>query len=82
MGRIANMAISNFFIWADIEGETEHLSGGPMSEDGGFTLVIHQRNEGGVVTPINIMGKCDEHGKLELKVLLHGECVGLYASER
>ena len=76
------MAISNFFIWADIDGKQEHLAGGSMGETGGFTLVIHQRSSGGVVTPVNLMGTCDEQGQLELRVLVDGECLKTIRTER
>ena len=75
------MTIGNFFIWADLDGMDEVLEGGPKGEDGGFTLVIHQRNQGGVITPIRISGESVD-GQLDLKVSLNGEPIGNFTTLR
>lgn len=69
------MTIGNFFIWAELDGVDDILEGGPMGREGGFNLVIHQRNAGGVVTPLQIRGR-SEDGELVMEVMINGEQVG------
>ena len=69
------MTIGNFFIWAQLDGIDDILEGGPRGTDGGFNLVIHQKNDGGVLTPVQIRGR-SEDGGLSLEVMINGKQVG------
>ena len=75
------MSIGNFFIWAELDGQSDILEGGPRGEDGGFNLVIHQRNNGGVVTPVKICGRSD-NGELLLEVSVDGQPVHAVTTPR
>lgn len=43
------MAVRNFWVDADIDGRKTTLSGGPASKEGGMSVVIKQRSNGGIV---------------------------------
>jgi len=62
------MAVRNFWIKADIDGRKTMLEGGPQRKDGGFSLTIFMRGEGGITKPLEIMGQADRDGRLELYV--------------
>lgn len=48
------MATRNFWIDADIDGRATELSGGPRRKDGGMSVSIKQRNEGGIQEALSI----------------------------
>ena len=50
------MAVRNFWIEAAIDGRKTRLRGGPVSKDGGFSLTIYQRSNGGIVRALVIEG--------------------------
>ena len=61
------MATRNFWIEADIDGRKSRLTGGPQRADGGFTMVIKMRHEGGIVTAAHVHAH-EHNGKLYLTV--------------
>lgn len=63
------MVVRNFWIEADIDGRIAKVTGGPRSKDGGFTLTIYMRNEGGIDKPIDIKGFAKSDGSLVLSVV-------------
>ena len=62
------MATRNFWIEAGIDGMKTQLKGGPRAKDGGFSMVIYMRNEGGIDRPIDIEGIAKPDGSLVLRV--------------
>ncbi len=58
--------VRNFWIEADIDGLKEMVATGPIAADGGISVRILQRNEGGIVTALRIYGIADSDGHLEL----------------
>lgn len=48
------MAVRNFWVDASIDGRKTDLSGGPVSKEGGMTISIKQRSEGGIVTAFRL----------------------------
>ena len=63
------MRVRNFWIEADIDGRMTKLAGGPVSEDGGFTMRICQRNVDSdgrveVRVPFEIVGMLNSQGSL------------------
>lgn len=69
------MAVRNFWVEASIDGYKTKLAGGPRNKDGGMSLTIYQREDGGIsttfrvncgVTPSGnlITSVFDENGKL------------------
>ena len=54
------MAVRNFYVDADIDGRETILGGGPRNKQGGMTVKIFQRVEGGISHPIKIV--CTERG--------------------
>ena len=53
------MAVRNFWIDADIDGRATELSGGPRAKDGGMSVTLKQRKEGGIFTALKI--ECMEY---------------------
>ena len=60
--------IRNFWIEARIDGRSSELSGGPQSKDGGFSLILRQRDKGGIVTAARINGRVLSDGRICLDV--------------
>ena len=76
------MAVRNFWVDADIDGRATMLSGGPRAKDGGMTIRIRQRDNGGIFTAMKVM--CyEENGYLFTSVYgAQGELLGTVQSER
>lgn len=60
--------VRNFWIKARIDGRQTELEGGPRSREGEFSQTIYIRDEGSIVTGVNISGRVDREGKLRLEV--------------
>lgn len=54
------MAVRNFWIDGYIDGRQTVLSGGPKSKDGGMSVDIFQRDDGGIRAAVTI--RCHEFG--------------------
>ena len=75
------MAVRNFYINAEIDGRKTRFAGGPAGKHGGLSLVLTQRNHGGIEKALSIY--CHEHeGKLYTDVYCNEEFVGRYETER
>lgn len=60
--------VRNFWIDARIDGRSARLEGGPQAKDGGFSLVIRQRDNGGIVTALHVDGRVLSDGRICLDV--------------
>ena len=60
--------LRNFWIDCHIDGRKTPLCGGPAQKDGGFTLTIHMRSDGGCISPVIITGTALDDGCLMLEV--------------
>ena len=49
------MAVRNFYVEADIDGRQTMLGGGPARKDGGMTVNLYQRVDGGISDPVKIV---------------------------
>lgn len=76
------MAVRNFWIDADIDGRKTMLSGGPSAKDGGMSISIKQRDDGGIVTAFKVY--CYEvDGELITEVIdTTGACVATFETKR
>ena len=76
------MAVRNFWVDADIDGRATMLSGGPRAKDGGMTIKIRQRDNGGIFTATTAL--CFErNGYLFTKVYgCDGELLATVSSAR
>ena len=76
------MAVRNFWVDADIDGRKTMLSGGPAAKQGGMSVVIKQRSNGGIVKAAVV--HCYEvDGKLITDVVNNdGELVATLETER
>lgn len=48
--------VRNFWLEANIDGRRKNIAGGPREKTGGFALTVHMRQEGGVTTPLEVVG--------------------------
>ncbi len=60
--------VRNFWIEAKIDGYKNPIKFGPKRKDGGFHMVINQRNEGKVTTGAIIEGYVTESGQIVLSI--------------
>jgi len=60
--------VRNFWIEAKIDGYKNPITFGPKRKDGGFHMVINQRNKGKVTTGAIIQGYVTEEGKIVLTI--------------
>lgn len=58
------MAVRNFWIEASIDGRKTKLASGPISKDGGATVMIYQRENGEIKTAFDIRCKVTASGNL------------------
>lgn len=58
------MAVRNFWIDVRVDGRETKLAGGPRSKDGGATVMIYQREIGGIRTAFQIKCKATPSGNL------------------
>lgn len=62
------MAVRNFYVTADIDGRTTKLKGGPASKDGGMTVTLYQRSEGGIVEAVELHCFVNKDGNLQTTI--------------
>lgn len=62
------MAVRNFWVNAEIDGQKTELSGGPRSKDGGMYIELMMRNDGGIVNVLRITCSAYEDGELRVRV--------------
>ena len=75
------MAVRNFYMNADINGRKTALYGGPSARNGGMSIRITQRNQGGIDDAVSI--QCFElDGELNTDVYIGGKFVGRYKTAR
>lgn len=70
------MAVRNFYINANIDGRQTNLTGGPANKDGGFDLLITQRDNGSIIDAAKIEGFA-YNGILRFTVRMNGETLVL-----
>ncbi len=66
------MALRNFWVTASIDGRKTLLEGGPRSKDGGMTIRVYQRDDGGK-TEAAVVRCWEERGKLVTVVEIGGK---------
>jgi hypothetical protein len=62
------MALRNFWIKADVDGQSTQRGFGPRSADGGFDLTICMRDNGSSTKPVRITGFALADGTLLVTV--------------
>jgi hypothetical protein len=65
--------VRNFWIEVTIDGKTSKFAGGPQSKDGGFTLIVKQRNSGEVTEALHVEGRVLADGSLQTEARLDAE---------
>ena len=58
--------VRNFWIELTVDGKATRIETGPQAKDGGFSLVILQRDEGSIIRAMEIDGLALSEGGLRL----------------
>jgi hypothetical protein len=61
-------AVRNFWVAGDVDGRRSRISGGPRARDGGISLTLYQRKEGGVTEALKVECLACEDGTLRVEV--------------
>lgn len=64
--------VKNFWIELDIDGKSAPIKAGPRSKDGGFKMVIRQRDRDCSVLGAVISGESRPNGELRLLIKIPG----------
>lgn len=60
--------VRNFWIDGTVDGRATGVEGGPRSKDGGFSMTVYIRDEGGIETGVRMSGRVGRDGELVLNV--------------
>lgn len=75
------MALRNFWVEANIDGRETALEGGPRRKDGGMTVTVLQRKDGGKATAVKV--NCwESNGELFSRVEINGTVVDTFKTRR
>ncbi len=64
--------VRNFWIEAEVDGKATPVAFGPKNADGGFTLTVKMRDNGGSLAPVHIEGNTSVEGELTLWINING----------
>jgi len=64
--------VRNFWLELSVDGSKSNVETGPRSKDGGFSLTILQRSEGGIVRALEVSGYATEDGRVLLSARTPG----------
>lgn len=56
--------VRNFWIEVNVDGRKSRIATGPIRKDGGFQIVIKQRDRGGVVDSFEVTGFVNSESEL------------------
>ena len=73
------MAVRNFYVEADIDGRQTMLGGGPRNREGGMTVCLYQRVDGGISDPVKIV--CRERNGVLTTEIFNPEGLRIYKCE-
>ena len=59
-------SVRNFWIEITIDGRKEVLKAGPKSKNGGFSLIVYQRDNEKIIKTAQITGIADRENRLRL----------------
>lgn len=60
--------VRNFWITGEVDGRKSRISGGPRARDGGISLTLYQRCDGGVATALRVDCLACPDGTLRVEV--------------
>jgi len=60
--------VRNFWVNLEVDGRRTEIATGPRRRDGGFTLTVYQRDDGGIMRPLYVHGHAHDDGRLVLTV--------------
>lgn len=59
--------VRNFWLELQVDGSATRIETGPREKDGGFTLVIRQRDKGNIIAAMEVRGQVTTDGQLRLR---------------
>lgn len=59
--------VHNFWLTLKVDGKASTVETGPQAKDGGFSLTVKMREDGGIVTALHVRGYARGDGTLELQ---------------
>lgn len=62
--------VRNFWLELTVDGRTSRIETGPQAKDGGFSLVILQRDNGNILRAMEVDGFAQSDGKLRCEARL------------
>lgn len=70
--------VRNFWIELSVDGSATRVETGPRSKDGGFSLVVLMRDDGGIVRALEVNGRTLSDGSLRLEATSKGGTVAVH----
>jgi len=58
--------VRNFWLELEVDGKKTPVATGPVAKDGGFQMIIRQRDNGEVTKAGELHGRVDQDGNLSL----------------
>ena len=76
------MSVRNFWMEGSIDGRESAVKGGPRNKEGGMTIYVKQREDGGIICPIKVDCSADSEGNLTTTVYHNGVAVCSHSTKR
>jgi hypothetical protein len=72
----------NFWVELKVDGKKTAVASGPASKDGGFDLIVKQRDRGGIITSLVVTGRAKVfQDEIHLTLTADGEGVATAVTE-
>ena len=72
----------NFWVELKVDGKKTAVASGPASKDGGFDLIVKQRDRGGIIVALAVIGRAKYVGdEIHLTLTADGEGVSTAVEE-
>jgi hypothetical protein len=69
MGDTMPRNVRNFWLELTVDGKTSRIETGPQAKDGGFSLIILQRDGGSITRAMEVDGRALSDGRLKLTAI-------------
>lgn len=74
--------VRNFWIELSVDGKATKVATGPQGKDGGFDLLVKQRDQGGIIVALAVIGRAKYVGdEIHLTLTADGEGVATAVTE-
>ena len=59
--------VRNFWVELEVDGQVTEYAAGPQAKDGGFSLTVKMRDQGEIITALDVWGVASADGSLVLR---------------